>query len=75
MSMNKFYTVQEAMKELHLSLSTVRRFIKEGKIPSVRIGGRVLIPVAYFDILEQRALEAMKGFDSKAMTPPDGEEP
>jgi excisionase family DNA binding protein len=40
----KFYTVNEASKELKVSVITVYRLAKLGKIPSRKIGARVLIP-------------------------------
>jgi excisionase family DNA binding protein len=37
--------VPRAAQVLHLSAKTVRRRIKDGTLPSVKIGGRVRVPV------------------------------
>ena len=38
------YTIPEAAKALGIHVQTLRRYVKHGILPSVRIGGRVLIP-------------------------------
>jgi excisionase family DNA binding protein len=37
------YTVAEVAKILHRTPQTIRRLIKEGKLPAVRVGGGYLI--------------------------------
>ncbi len=37
------YTTAEVSKIIHRTEETVRRLIKEGKIPAVRVGGRYLV--------------------------------
>jgi excisionase family DNA binding protein len=37
------YTVQEIAKILHRTPQTIRRLIKDGKLPAVRVGGGYLI--------------------------------
>lgn len=39
------FTVDEAARALGLGRSTTYRLVKEGKIPTVRLGGRILVPV------------------------------
>jgi excisionase family DNA binding protein len=38
------YTIPEAAEALRISSRSVRRRIAEGTLPTVRIGGRLLIP-------------------------------
>ncbi len=38
-------TVEEAARALGLGRSTTYKLVKEGKIPTVRLGGRILVPV------------------------------
>ncbi|MBL7851210.1 MAG: helix-turn-helix domain-containing protein [Cyclobacteriaceae bacterium] len=45
----KFYSIPEAAAETGVSKITLYRGVESGKIPSKKIGSRVLIPAAYFD--------------------------
>jgi len=45
------YTVAEVVEILGVSRITVLRRIKDGTIPSIRLGRRVLIPAEYVDEL------------------------
>lgn len=48
------YSVKEAAQALGVSPTTMRRLLKQGKVPSVHTGGRVLVPVAgLYDFLAQ----------------------
>lgn len=40
------YTLRETAQVLSIGERSVRRRINDGTIPSVRIGGRILVPVA-----------------------------
>jgi excisionase family DNA binding protein len=40
----KYLTVKEVSKVLSVSISTVGKYINEGKIESLKLGGRILIP-------------------------------
>jgi excisionase family DNA binding protein len=43
-------TVQETAERLHISKDSVRRLVREGKLPSIRLlPGKILIPVAAVD--------------------------
>jgi excisionase family DNA binding protein len=42
-----FCTVQEAATYLALQERTIRYYVKRGLLPSKRLGGRILIPVAW----------------------------
>jgi excisionase family DNA binding protein len=42
-------SIEEAAKMLSVSHFTVRRLIKAGKIPSVRLGARRVIQLAYLE--------------------------
>jgi excisionase family DNA binding protein len=43
------YSVEEARKALGVGRNTMYEAIKRGDIPSIRIGKRILIPVASLD--------------------------
>lgn len=47
------YSVSEVARRLGVSPLTVRRQIAAGKLPSVRIGDRVLVPADYLDRLRE----------------------
>lgn len=47
----RFLTVQEAAELVRLSTKTVYRLIAENKIPSIKIGDNVRIPVRWRDQL------------------------
>jgi excisionase family DNA binding protein len=55
----QFYTIAEAGKVLRLSRTNLYYQIKAGKIPTVRMGKRVLIPGAYFEQLTEKAMAAV----------------
>lgn len=40
---NKYFTIKEASKELHVSILTIRNYINRGILKSKKIGSRVLI--------------------------------
>lgn len=45
----RFYQVDEAARKLHVSAITIYRNIQSGKIPSKKVGQRVLIPGSFID--------------------------
>ena len=45
----RIYTIEEAIQMLGLSRATVYKLVKEGKIPALRIGRRLVIPKAAFE--------------------------
>jgi excisionase family DNA binding protein len=45
------FSIQEAARTLGLSRSTLYRLLKEGKITTVKIGSRRLVPVGSIDAL------------------------
>lgn len=45
----KVLTVKEAAEQLGFSPPTIYRAVRNGYIPFIRIGGRILIPVAAFE--------------------------
>lgn len=49
MSEKLFYTVRETAAVLCLAEISIYRGTKSGKIPSRKIGGRVLVPRAWLD--------------------------
>jgi len=55
--MTQFNTISQTQKILNISRPTVQRRIKSGEIPSVRLGGRVLIPAEFFEALKNKAMD------------------
>ncbi|AEF80947.1 putative DNA binding domain, excisionase family [Leadbettera azotonutricia ZAS-9] len=55
--MSQFITIDEAIKLLHISRPTISRRIKTGEIPATKIGTRVLIPSAFIQQLENKAMK------------------
>lgn len=51
----QFYSVEETAAILGLSKITIHRQTKTGKMPSVKIGSRVLIPTSYIQSLTETA--------------------
>jgi len=45
----QFYHVSEAAKKLGVSPITIYRGVQAGKIPSKKIGSRVMVPGSYVD--------------------------
>ena len=55
----------EAGEMLGVGRSTVHKMVRAGKLPHVRIGRRIIIPVkALKDWLEQQASESWASFDA-----------
>ena len=52
----RFLNVSEAAKAMRLDPSTLYRHLREGRFPSIRVGGRYLIPAAVLDHLAQDAM-------------------
>jgi excisionase family DNA binding protein len=52
----QFYSLAEAGKILHVSRTNLYYRIRDGKIPVVRMGKRILIPGAFFERLADQAL-------------------
>lgn len=52
---SRFISKAELVKATRTSLSTVNRRIKDGEIPSIRLGSRILIPTSYLADLERLA--------------------
>lgn len=51
----KFISITKACELLSLSRATLNRRIKDGSIPTISIGSRILIPQKYFNDLENEA--------------------
>jgi excisionase family DNA binding protein len=51
MSMSKYLTTQEIADELRVTRTTVYRWIDEGKLAAVRIGGAVRVLRSSYDAL------------------------
>jgi excisionase family DNA binding protein len=56
LTVQQFYSLAEAGKILHVSRTNLYYRIRDGKIPTVRMGKRILIPGAYFERLAEQAL-------------------
>jgi excisionase family DNA binding protein len=63
--MVEFNSISQAIKILGISRPTIWRKIKDGVIPAVRLGGRVLIPVVFFEELESKALATVAHSEGK----------
>lgn len=61
----KFYSPKELEKILDASSSTIARRIRDGQIHSVKLGGRVLIPISFIDELTARANTATMASNSE----------
>ena len=58
--MAEFYKTSEVAEKLNVKERTVRRYIKEGKLKSVKDGNRHYIPCAAYDyFVMMRAAKAM----------------
>jgi len=57
----RFVSIAELMKCTTLSRPTINRHIKEGTIPAVKLGGRVLIVAEFLSQLKGRALGSNPG--------------
>ena len=54
----RYLTVKETAEKYNLGVSTVRKHIRDGLFPSVKIGGKILIPLDKMDsMLEGMAKE------------------
>lgn len=56
----RFYRPDELVKILNVSRSSVFSKIRNGTIPSVRLGKSILIPVSFVEELEKKALKGGK---------------
>lgn len=54
--MSKFITVEEFSAQTYRAPITTYRLVKAGKIPSVKMGRRILIPQAFMDDLLSKAM-------------------
>jgi excisionase family DNA binding protein len=53
---NRFLSVSEVTTILGQSISTTHRRLRDGTIPHIKLGGRVLIPAEFIENLVQVAL-------------------
>ena len=51
----KFLTIKETIRQTTLSRTTIARYLKEGKIPSVKYGSRRLISASFVEGLKEQA--------------------
>lgn len=57
----RFMSVAEAARFVNLSEKTIRRLIEENRIPSIRVGNSIRIPVRWRDQLLQASDDAHEG--------------
>lgn len=55
----KWLSPVDAAEALGLARISVYKMIRDGQIPSIRLGGKRLIPASFLDALEQRAYAAV----------------
>ena len=61
MKKNSFFlTPPEVQERLQISYSSLRRLIKKGSIPYVRVGSLLRFPSSYFDELNDEAINEVK---------------
>ena len=60
MSVLKLLSPKEIIKRLDISYSTFLRMIKEGIIPSVKIGSQIRVPESFLYKLESEALKSVE---------------
>jgi excisionase family DNA binding protein len=54
---NQFVTLERAAKELCVHVATVRRWVREGQVPAVKMGRKYLIPAKVFAELIEAGIE------------------
>jgi excisionase family DNA binding protein len=54
---NQFVTLERAAKELCVHVATVRRWVREGRVPAVRMGRKYLIDAKVFEGLVKAGIE------------------
>jgi excisionase family DNA binding protein len=55
---NQFVTLERAARDLSVHIGTMRRWVREGKVPAKKIGRKYLIPVkAYEELIAQGGIE------------------
>jgi excisionase family DNA binding protein len=55
-----FYSREEAAEILCCSLPTIARRLRDGAIPYVKLGHRVLIPTEFLEQLAEKALSGQR---------------
>ena len=60
-TMQALFTPKEAQEQLRVSMSTIRSWIHQGKLPMVRLGRRVLIQESVLEKIVTEGLEAVEG--------------
>lgn len=56
-----FYSINQVAILLKVHQLTIRRYIKEGKLKAVKIGGNIRIPQSYIDAFTQNILPTSYG--------------
>jgi len=60
MELEDFYTVPEITTKLKVEASTIRRWIKQGKMKAYRFGGNYRIPKSDFDQFMENSMVSKK---------------
>ena len=55
--MLQFVSIKQAVVLLSVSRPTIQRKLKDGEIPCIRLGKRILIPSEYFTQLSSEAMK------------------
>lgn len=57
----RFLSAEETAQALGVARITVYQMIRRKEIPSLKIGGKRLVPVSFLHDLERRALAVVRG--------------
>jgi len=67
---NQFVTLEAAARDLCVHIGTMRRWVREGKVPATKIGRKYLIPLKVFeDLLAAGGVEHISAVPPKTDAP------
>jgi len=67
---NQFVTLTKAAEKFCVHVATLRRWIRDGRVPATKIGRRYLIPLKVFEDLADKGGERPPSQDPKAFAAP-----
>lgn len=66
---NQFVTLERAAQDLCVHIGTMRRWVREGRVPATKIGRKYLIPIKTFEELLTQGGSAQVAVTPKAVPP------